>query len=217
VMSSPWRHSEESCEKFGMTAPPSLPIDSTSPAAEDSPTEVLLRGLRIHEKTGDMTPAAALAFSHHEGFEAADGSTTPVMIATPRVLGNDGEKLGGSVGRVPAKRITRIHSIPSESYHVYQAPMFHQLVLKPFYQRHPISNVVMGLVMGTSTYARSSIEEGVGRLIRASHLHTGGFILIPNPKFHEDPRIVAALAKNLRRGRGFGSASFRFVVWWIPE
>ncbi|KAF4683697.1 hypothetical protein FOZ60_008795 [Perkinsus olseni] len=217
VMSTPWRHSEESCEKFGMTAPPSLPIDSTSPAAEDSPTEVLLRGLRIHEKTGDMTPAAALAFSHHEGFEAADGSTTPVMIATPRVLGNDGEKLGGSVGRGPAKRITRIHSIPSESYHVYQAPMFHQLVLKPFYQRHPISNVVMGLVMGTSTYARSSIEEGVGRLIRASHLHTGGFILIPNPKFHEDPTIVAALAKNLRRGRGFGSASFRFVVWWIPE
>ncbi|KAF4653598.1 hypothetical protein FOL47_010428, partial [Perkinsus chesapeaki] len=225
-------HFEDSLEKFGMTVPstpqPSLPIDRVaSSSSADSPTDALLRDLRIHEKTGDMTPAAALAFSHH-GVEAHHGvndggSSTPMMVTTPRMRlrsnGSEQELLGAAVApsTVRPKRITRIHSMPSESYNVYQAPMFHQLVLKPFYQRHPISNVVMGLVMGTSTYARTSIREGVGKIIRFPHLHCGGFIFIPNPKFHEDPITVAVMANNLREGRGFETGSFRFVVWWIPE
>lgn len=103
-------HSVMSCNtKFGMTSSSS----SSPPVAEDSPTDTLLRGLRIHERSGDMTPAAALAFSHME--------EELVERIPPMLSGGDGDKMssscrgGGGGGGQQQRRITRIHSIPSES------------------------------------------------------------------------------------------------------
>lgn len=53
----------------------------------------------------------------------------------------------------------------------------------------------------------------MGRLIRAPHLHSGGFILIPNPKFHEEPSVVATIARDLRSGHGNIFFNFRGKIF----
>ena len=104
----------------------------------------------------------------------------------------------------PVKRLTRVHSGPSESTVIYQPPGFYKSRLRPFYASHPVSNLVLGLVTGTSSFARAAWRLGLTRIGR---LANGGFFLLPNPKFHAEPGEV----------QRFEGCALRFVVWWVAE
>jgi serine/threonine protein kinase len=104
------------------------------------------------------------------------------------------------------RRLTRVHSGPSEPTTIYQPPGFYKFKLRPFYASHPVSNLVLGLVTGTSSFARSAWRLGLTRIGRLGP-GRGGFFLLPNPKFHAEPREV--------QRRPAEGAALRFVVWWV--
>mmetsp|Transcript_25174 Transcript_25174/g.81337 ORF Transcript_25174/g.81337 Transcript_25174/m.81337 type:complete len:366 (-) Transcript_25174:102-1199(-) len=98
-----------------------------------------------------------------------------------------------------------VKSLPSQSFAICQQQGFHQAVLRPFYSMQPVSNVVMGLVHGTSAYARTCSCSGLAQLLDVGGDHHGAFFMMPNPKYHWDPE---ELTKHQQR-------KWRFVAWWI--
>ena len=77
--------------------------------------------------------------------------------------------------------ISRVLSAPSDLYEITQKPFFYHTVLRPYYLQQPVSNVVMGLIYGTSTYAR---QLALSKLATVIHTCCGWFFLMPNPKYH---------------------------------
>eukprot|EP00929_Paragymnodinium_shiwhaense_P046886 TRINITY_DN23838_c0_g1_i1.p1 TRINITY_DN23838_c0_g1~~TRINITY_DN23838_c0_g1_i1.p1 ORF type:complete len:1778 (-),score=399.41 TRINITY_DN23838_c0_g1_i1:81-5414(-) len=101
--------------------------------------------------------------------------------------------------------INRVESMPSDVYSLRQLPGFHARILRPFYTARPVSNVVMGLVRGTSLYARQSVQAKLATII---HTSFGWFFIMPNPKYHS--------TVDARRGLiAKETGKFRFVAWWI--
>jgi len=101
--------------------------------------------------------------------------------------------------------VNRVLSMPSDVYHIKQMPGFHARILKPFYAARPVSNVVMGLIRGTSLYAKQSVYAKLATVI---HTSCGWFFIMPNPKYHTEVDSRKGL---LSRETG----KFRFVAWWI--
>ncbi|CAE8600335.1 unnamed protein product, partial [Polarella glacialis] len=99
-----------------------------------------------------------------------------------------------------------IKSDASEVYAVCQQPGFHKHALRPFYGSQPVSNVVMGIVHGSSKYARDAIEFGLAELVELGGDHHGAFFFMPNPKYHWnlDDIVTTELGPRLR-----------VVAWWI--
>ncbi|OLQ09230.1 hypothetical protein AK812_SmicGene7167 [Symbiodinium microadriaticum] len=64
---------------------------------------------------------------------------------------------------------------------------------------------VMGLIRGTSLYARQSVVSKIATII---HTKCGSFFIMPNPKYHTE---VDARKGLLSKDAG----KFRFVAWWI--
>jgi len=101
--------------------------------------------------------------------------------------------------------ISRVMSMPSDVYSIRQLPNFHSTILRPFYAARPVSNVVMGLIRGTSLYARQSVAAKLATII---HTTCGWFFIMPNPKYHtEVDTRKGLLSKEMGK--------FRFVAWWI--
>lgn len=101
--------------------------------------------------------------------------------------------------------VKRVVSMPSDTYSIRQLPGFHNNILKPFYSEQPVSNVVMGLIRGTSLYAKQSV---IAKLATIIHTTYGWFLIMPNPKYHT---CVDDRKGLLSRESG----KFRFVAWWI--
>lgn len=101
--------------------------------------------------------------------------------------------------------VNRVISMPSDVYSIRQLPGFHSRILRPFYSARPVSNVVMGLIRGTSLYARQSVSAKLATII---HTCCGWFFIMPNPKYH---REVDSRKGLLSKETG----KFRFVAWWI--
>eukprot|EP00927_Polykrikos_kofoidii_P049209 TRINITY_DN43304_c0_g1_i1.p1 TRINITY_DN43304_c0_g1~~TRINITY_DN43304_c0_g1_i1.p1 ORF type:complete len:1767 (-),score=274.93 TRINITY_DN43304_c0_g1_i1:68-5302(-) len=104
-----------------------------------------------------------------------------------------------------AGAVNRVVSMPSDVYQIRQLPGFHTRILRPFYAARPVSNVVMGLIRGTSLYARQSVTAKLATII---HTTWGWFFIMPNPKYHTEVDTRKGL---LSRETG----KFRFVAWWI--
>eukprot|EP00928_Gymnodinium_smaydae_P024251 TRINITY_DN19681_c0_g1_i3.p1 TRINITY_DN19681_c0_g1~~TRINITY_DN19681_c0_g1_i3.p1 ORF type:complete len:1333 (+),score=287.96 TRINITY_DN19681_c0_g1_i3:131-4129(+) len=101
--------------------------------------------------------------------------------------------------------INRVLSMPSDVYSIRQLPGFHTRILRPFYAARPVSNVVMGLIRGTSLYAKQSVSAKLATII---HTTCGWFFLMPNPKYHGEVDTRKGLLSK-------ESGKFRFVAWWI--
>jgi len=101
--------------------------------------------------------------------------------------------------------VNRVISMPSDKYSIKQLPGFHSRTLRPFYAARPVSNVVMGLIRGTSLYAKQSVAAKLATII---HTTCGWFFIMPNPKYHTEV--------DSRRGlMSKETGKFRFVAWWI--
>jgi len=96
---------------------------------------------------------------------------------------------------------SRVTSTPSEAFAIRQEPGFHSRTLRPFYEAQPLSNVVLGLVSGSSGYARRSVHLRCAEIVDTEY---GAFFFMPNPKYHWIPEA----AFNEER-------KARFVAWWI--
>lgn len=81
--------------------------------------------------------------------------------------------------------IRRLLSWPSLSCRVQQQPGFHREVLQPYYSLQPVSNVVMGLVYGSSSYAQQCVSAGLATII---HTSSGCFVR---------PTVVGSLVASL--------------------
>eukprot|EP00931_Biecheleriopsis_adriatica_P041481 TRINITY_DN23702_c0_g2_i1.p1 TRINITY_DN23702_c0_g2~~TRINITY_DN23702_c0_g2_i1.p1 ORF type:complete len:1742 (+),score=437.49 TRINITY_DN23702_c0_g2_i1:785-5227(+) len=101
--------------------------------------------------------------------------------------------------------VNRVLSMPSDVYHIKQMPGFHSRILKPFYAARPVSNVVMGLIRGTSLYAKQSVKARLATII---HTNCGWFFIMPNPKYHTEVDSRKGLLSK-------ETGKFRFVAWWI--
>mmetsp|Transcript_80627 Transcript_80627/g.224371 ORF Transcript_80627/g.224371 Transcript_80627/m.224371 type:complete len:824 (-) Transcript_80627:134-2605(-) len=102
----------------------------------------------------------------------------------------------------------RVKSAPSESFAICQKPRFHVLALCPYYDAQTVSNVVIGIIRGTSSYARRSVQLGLAEIAEVgggNGTDNGVFFFMPNPKYHWSPED-AAFREDSR---------FRFVAWWI--
>jgi len=101
--------------------------------------------------------------------------------------------------------VNRVMSMPSDVYSIRQMPGFHTKVLRPFYASRPVSNIVMGLIRGTSLYAKQSV---VAKLATIIHTTWGWFFIMPNPKYHTEVDTRKGLLSK-------ETGKFRFVAWWI--
>lgn len=101
--------------------------------------------------------------------------------------------------------VNRVMSMPSDKYSIKQLPGFHSRTLRPFYAARPVSNVVMGLIRGTSLYARQSVAAKLATII---HTTCGWFFIMPNPKYHTEVDTRKGLLSK-------ETGKFRFVAWWI--
>lgn len=101
--------------------------------------------------------------------------------------------------------VNRVMSMPSDSYTIKQMPGFHARILRPFYAHRPVSNVVMGLIRGTSLYAKQSVLAKLATII---HTNCGWFFIMPNPKYHTEVDSRKGLLSK-------ETGKFRFVAWWI--
>lgn len=109
------------------------------------------------------------------------------------------DHLGGVMG------VNRVVSMPSDVYQIRQQPGFHSKILRPFYAAKPVSNIVIGLIRGTSLYAKQSVKAKLATII---HTTWGWFFIMPNPKYHtEVDNRKGLLSKE--------TGKFRFVAWWI--
>lgn len=100
--------------------------------------------------------------------------------------------------------VNPVKSAPSKSFAICQKPGFYSQALRQFYASQPISNVVLGLVRGTSSYARKSVALGLADVIEVGN-GNGAFFIMPNPKYHWEPTRAACTT----------DSPFRFVAWWI--
>lgn len=101
--------------------------------------------------------------------------------------------------------VNRVMSMPSDKYSIKQLPGFHSRTLRPFYAARPVSNVVMGLIRGTSLYAKQSVAAKLATII---HTTCGWFFIMPNPKYHTEVDTRKGLLSK-------ETGKFRFVAWWI--
>jgi serine/threonine protein kinase len=101
--------------------------------------------------------------------------------------------------------VNRIVSLPSDFYMIRQYPGFHRDILKPFYADRPVSNICIGLIRGTSLYARQAIQAKLATII---HTIYGWYFLMPNPKYHSEVNDRKGLLSK-------ETGKFRFVAWWI--
>mmetsp|Transcript_61050 Transcript_61050/g.137800 ORF Transcript_61050/g.137800 Transcript_61050/m.137800 type:complete len:834 (-) Transcript_61050:26-2527(-) len=124
-----------------------------------------------------------------------------------------------SLSQMVAKSGMAVKSMPSIPCAVRQEPGFHKFALQPFYNAQPLSNVVLGIVQGSS-YARRSVELDLAQLLPMDSVggtKHGSFFFMPNPKYHEVPEDLIPAADAMRSGTGT-SGKFRFVAWWVhPE
>merc|ERR1719284_2270638 len=81
--------------------------------------------------------------------------------------------------------------MPSDVYNIRQLPGFHTRTLRPFYAARPVSNVVMGLIRGTSLYAKQAVAAKLATII---HTTCGWFFIMPNPKYHNGVNEKRSLA-----------------------
>lgn len=100
----------------------------------------------------------------------------------------------------------KIESVPSVAFAVRQMPGFHLSTARPAYASQPVSNVVLGLVQGTSGYARRAVQARCVELVdvRGVAPACGAFLFMPNPKYHWTPDCVFNAEKKIR-----------IVAWWI--
>lgn len=101
--------------------------------------------------------------------------------------------------------VNRVLSLPSDVYGIKQLPHFHSKILRPFYAARPVSNVVMGLIRGTSLYAKQAVMAKLATII---HTACGYFFIMPNPKYHTEVDSRKGLLSK-------ETGKFRFVAWWI--
>lgn len=98
-----------------------------------------------------------------------------------------------------------ILSVPSETLALCQYPGFHTSVLRPYYACQRVSNVVMGIVGGGSSYARTCAGYGLAKILDVGGDENGAFFMMPNPKYHWDPLELVKKPP----------LKWRFVAWWI--
>jgi len=100
-----------------------------------------------------------------------------------------------------------VMSAPSDAFSICQRPGFYTRALRPFYESQCISNVLLGLVTGSSSYARSCARLGFAEIMEVGQ-GVGAFFVMLNPKYHWDPdKVKPDLDPKLR-----------LVGWWIhPE
>jgi len=103
-----------------------------------------------------------------------------------------------------ASEYTPVRSAPSDAFGICQRPGFYLRALRPFYESQCVSNVVLGLVTGSSSYARKCAWLGLAEVIEVGQ-GTGAFFLMLNPKYHWDPNQVKLGA----------DPKLRLVGWWI--
>lgn len=101
--------------------------------------------------------------------------------------------------------VNRVVSMPSDVYIIRQLPCFHKEILRPFYSARPVSNVCMGLIRGTSLYAKQSVAAKLATII---HTICGWYFIMPNPKYHKEVNDRKGLLSK-------ETGKFRFVAWWI--
>jgi hypothetical protein len=101
--------------------------------------------------------------------------------------------------------VNRVVSMSNEAFKIRQHPGFHTKVLRPYYAAQPVSNVVIGLIYGTSTFARHAAALKLATIV---HTCCGWFFLMPNPKTVTDLR-------QYRQQVTQGLGAHRFVAWWI--
>merc|ERR1712232_195154 len=101
--------------------------------------------------------------------------------------------------------INRVASLPSDTYIIRQMPCFHKEILKPFYADRPVSNILIGMIRGTSLYAKQSVAARLATII---HTVCGWFFIMPNPKYHREINDRKGLLSK-------DAGKFRFVAWWI--
>jgi len=106
---------------------------------------------------------------------------------------------------IPTQAIHRVISMPSDVYDIKQLAGFHTKILRPFYANQPVSNVVMGLIRGTSLYARQAASHRLANII---YTNCGWFFIMPNPKYHQSVTTSKTLISK-------DGGKFRFVAWWI--
>eukprot|EP00439_Symbiodinium_sp_Y106_P037408 s51_g4.t1 len=158
------------------------------------------------EETSENDPARAQETESKEIIKYKDGSgesgssnrwTNSFSLSLAGSSEYDDSHAGGGLNRVISR--------PSDIYYIKQLPGFHKKILRPFYAARPVSNVVMGLIRGTSLYARQSVVSKIATII---HTKCGSFFIMPNPKYHTE---VDARKGLLSKDAG----KFRFVAWWI--
>jgi len=113
--------------------------------------------------------------------------------------------LAGSSEYDDISGVNRVVSMPSDVYTVKQLPGFHSRVLRPFYASKPVSNVCMGLIRGTSLFAKQSVAAKLATIV---HTSCGWFFIMPNPKYHTKVNDRKGLLSK-------DAGKFRFVAWWI--
>jgi len=132
-----------------------------------------------------------------------DGSSGTGVLAEP-VLEQVPPDVNGDASSSRAHR-NPVRSMPSEVFAVCQRPGFHVSALRPFFGAQPVSNVVLGIVRGTSAYARGAAELGLAEIVEVGGAGGGAFFFMPNPKYHWAPSDAAVVE----------DPHLRFVAWWI--
>jgi len=117
-----------------------------------------------------------------------------------------GKTIGRSVRAKTSQRFNPVKSSASESFAVCQQPGFHKSAMRPFYVQQPVSNVIIGIVRGTSRYAREAASLGLAEIIEVGGDANGAFFFMPNPKYHWAPSDAVTNPDVSR---------LRFVAWWI--
>jgi serine/threonine protein kinase len=109
----------------------------------------------------------------------------------------------------PHRFPARVHSVPSKPIDIFFPSGWYRAFLRPFYARQPVSNLVLGLVHGSSSFARRARDL---RLTLVHRLLSGSALfLLPNPKFHDDLTFLAAQTHHSP------APPARFVVWWVAR
>jgi serine/threonine protein kinase len=103
-----------------------------------------------------------------------------------------------------ASEYSPVLSAPSDAFTICQRPGFYTRALRPFYDSQCVSNVVLGLVTGTSSYAQSCARLGLAEVVEVGQ-GAGAFFVMLNPKYHWDPSQVKLDV----------DPKLRLVGWWI--
>jgi len=144
-----------------------------------------------------------------DGWEQQEGTPAPWADAPDSLF-----RTGSDVGRLEAAAgppeqhapYNPVRSAQSEVFNIRQEPGFHAAALRPLYEAQPVSNVVAGIVRGTSGYARQVVELGLAEVVElGTSDRNGAFFFMPNPKYHWEPSDIVVREDQ----------RLRFVAWWI--